>query len=70
MRLRLRNPELIPELRQHFERSGFVTNRLDAETIEAWRPGATNQKQERHAITHHLAVWHLMHATDRVELID
>jgi len=38
MRIRLNDLALVPELRQHFERSGFVTNRLSAETIEVWRP--------------------------------
>jgi hypothetical protein len=70
MRLRLSNPERVPELRQHFERARFVTNRLNAETIEAWRPDARGPGHERREIERHLAVWHSIHATDRVELVD
>src|SRR6266542_4485422 len=47
MKLRLSDPSFIPDLRQHFERSGFVTNRLSDDTIEAWRPDAAGPGQER-----------------------
>jgi hypothetical protein len=71
MQLRLSdNPALIPELRQHFERSGFVTNRVSEDTIEAWRPDAPSAEQERREIGLHLAVWRAMHAGIATELID
>lgn len=70
MQLRLSDPALIPELRQHFERSGFVTNRVSEDIIAAWRPDARSAEQERRAIELHLAVWRAMHAGIATELID
>lgn len=70
MRLRLSDPKLVPNLRQHFERSGFVTNRVSEDTIEAWRPDARNPEQERREIERHLTVWHVMYAAATVEPID
>jgi hypothetical protein len=71
MQLRLSDdPALIPELRQHFERSGFVTNRVSEDRIEAWRPDAPTAEQERREIELHLAVWRAMHAGIATELID
>jgi hypothetical protein len=41
MHLRLSNPASVPELRQHFERSGFATTLLSRDAIElhldVWR---------------------------------
>jgi hypothetical protein len=70
MQLQLSDPALIPELRQHFERSGFVTNRVSEDKIEAWRPDAPSAEQERREIELHLAVWRAMHAGIATELID
>ncbi len=70
MRLRLSDPALIPGLRQHFERSGFVTNRVGEDEIEAWRPDAPSAGQERREIALHFAVWRALHAGIATELID
>lgn len=61
MRIRLTDPFLIPELRQHFERSGFITNRLGEDTIEVWRPDAPNEAQGQREAELHLSVWRAMH---------
>jgi hypothetical protein len=70
MRLRLNDPALIPDLRQHFERSGFVTNRLDDETIEVWQSAPATDASERDAIEAHLAIWRAVHEAVGVELLD
>lgn len=61
IQLRLSDPASIPDLRQHFERSGFVTNRVDDETIEVWQPSARTEKASREAIELHLEIWRAMH---------
>ncbi len=70
MQVRLSDPALVPDLRQHFERSGFVTNRLNEDTIEAWRHDAASQDQERREIEAHLTVWHAMHGGIETELME
>ncbi|MGH2451044.1 MAG: hypothetical protein ACRDGE_07210 [Candidatus Limnocylindria bacterium] len=70
MRIRLTDPALVPELRQHFERSGFITNRLNEDTVEAWRPDAPNEEQGRREVELHLAVWRTMHAESVAEASD
>jgi hypothetical protein len=69
MQLRLNDPALIPELRQHFERSGFVTNRVDDETIEVWQSVPRNHDHERHSIETHLSIWRAVHADVPIDLI-
>jgi hypothetical protein len=61
MQLRSSDPAYVPDLRQHFERSGFPANRVSEDTIEVWRPDAPSPDQERREIELHLAVWHAMH---------
>lgn len=70
MQFRLSDPVLAPDLRQHFERSGFITNRVSEDMIEAWRPGTTNEEQARREIEAHLAVWRAMHAGVATALIE
>jgi hypothetical protein len=67
MRLRLFDPAAIPELRQHFVRSGFSVAD-DAETLVIRRLDATNAEQERRAIELHLQVWQTMHPDARLEI--
>jgi len=69
MELQLSDPALLADLRQHFERSGFVTNRVSEDTIEAWRPDAPSPEQECREIEAHLAVWRAMHGEATIELI-
>jgi hypothetical protein len=69
MQLRLNDPALIPDLRQHFERSGFVSNRLDDGTIEVWQATSDGAAAEREAIETHLAIWRAVHDGVVVELI-
>jgi hypothetical protein len=70
MQLRISEPTHLPDLRQHFERSGFITNRVNDATIEAWRPDARSPEQERREIEAHVAVWRAMHPGVAVEAID
>jgi len=67
MRLRLFDPAAIPELRQHFVRSGFSVAD-DAERLVIRRLDATNAEQERREIELHLQVWQTMHPEARVEI--
>lgn len=68
MRLRLNDPALIPDLRQHFERSGFVTNRVDDDTIEVWQSTVEGEAADREAIDAHLAIWRAVHEGVVVEV--
>jgi hypothetical protein len=68
MRIRLSDPGLIPDLRQHFERSGFVTNRIDDAVVQIWRPGVSDEAQAVCAVESHLAVWRAMHPDADAEL--
>lgn len=67
MRLRLFDPAAIPELRQHFHRSGFAIAD-DGERLVIRRPDARNAEHERHEIELHLQVWQTMHPNVRVEI--
>ena len=64
MHLRLSTPALIPELRQHFERSGFVTDRVSDDTIAVRQPIGTRRQE----IELHLDVWRAMHPEVEVEV--
>ncbi len=67
MRLRLFDPAALPELRQHFVRSGF-TVADDGERLVIRRPDARNGEQERREIELHLQVWQTMHPDVQVEI--
>jgi hypothetical protein len=67
MRLRLFDPAAIPELRQHFQRSGFALAD-DGENLVIRRPDAANAEHERREIELHLQVWQTMHPDVRVEI--
>jgi len=67
MRLRLFDPAALPELRQHFLRSGFSVAD-DGERLVIRRPDETNAERERIEIALHLQVWQTMHPEARVEL--
>jgi hypothetical protein len=67
MRLRLFDPAAIPELRQHFHRSGFAIAD-DGERLVIRRPDARNAEHERREIELHLQVWQTMHPDVRVEI--
>ena len=68
MRVRLSDPALIPDLRQHFERSGFVTTRVDESTVEVWQPGAP-AGTTRGQIELHLGLWRAMHPDVEAEAL-
>src|SRR5437868_11271122 len=67
MRLRLFDPAALPELRQHFLRSGFSVAD-DGEGLVIRRPDQTNAEQERREIALHLQVWQTMHPEELVEI--
>lgn len=68
MHLRLFDPATLPELRQHFTRSGFSVAE-DGEGVSIRRPEAPDAEHERREIELHLQVWQAMHPELRVELI-
>jgi hypothetical protein len=67
MRLRLLDPAALPELRQHFARSGFSVA-ADGHKLVIRRPGTPDIDQERREIELHLKVWLTMHPDARVEI--
>jgi hypothetical protein len=69
MQLRLDDPALIPDLRQHFERSGFAADPVDAATIEVWQPEARSDDAARDAVENHLAIWRAVHADVTVVVV-
>jgi len=50
------DPSLLPELRQHFERSGFSVDRA-GDAIDVRQPDAPNEQQATREILLHLRVW-------------
>ena len=68
MRIRLSELGLVPDLRQHFERSGFVTKRVEDDVIEVWRPDTPSEAEARGEIESHLMIWRAMHPEAEVEL--
>lgn len=67
MHLRLLDPAALPELRQHFARSGFsVAGNGDRLVIS--RPGERSPAKERREIELHLQVWQTMHPDVQVEI--
>lgn len=59
LEVRPHDPSLLPELAQHFERSGFRVERFD-ELIKVERPDAPDAGQAAGEIEQHLRVWLLM----------
>ena len=53
-------PSLLPELAQHFERSGFRVEQ-SGEVIEVERPDAPDDEQATREVLLHLSVWSLMY---------
>jgi len=68
MRIRLSDAGLVPDLRQHFERSGFVTNRIGDDVVEVWQPGVSDETEAVRAVEGHLTVWRAMHPGANAEL--
>jgi hypothetical protein len=69
MRIRLSDPGLVPDLRQHFERSGFCTNRIDERVIEILPSRVSGETDAVRAVDSHLAVWRAMHPDAEAELL-
>jgi hypothetical protein len=67
MHLWLFDPAALPELRQHFARSGFSVAE-DGERLEIGRPEVADGEDERREIQLHLQVWQTMHPDVRVEI--
>jgi hypothetical protein len=67
MRLRLFDPAALPDLRQHFARSGFSVAD-DAAALIVRHPDAANAEQDRREVELHLQVWLTMHPEARVEI--
>ena len=57
----------MPELRQHFARSGFSVAE-DGENLTIRRAEAPDAEHERREIELHLQVWQTMHPNVRVEI--
>jgi len=67
MHLRLLDPAALPELRQHFARSGFSVAG-NGDRLVIGRPGETNAAKELREIELHLQVWQTMHPDVQVEI--
>jgi hypothetical protein len=67
MLLRLSNPALLPDLRQHFARSGFSVAD-EGESLLVGRADAPSAEQERREVEMHLRVWQMMHPDAQVEV--
>jgi hypothetical protein len=67
MRLRLFDPAALPDLRQHFARSGFSVAG-DAAALVVRHPDVANAEQDRREVELHLQVWLTMHPEARVEI--
>jgi hypothetical protein len=67
MHLRLFDHAALPELRQHFARSGFSVSEI-GERLVIGRPEAPDAEDERREIELHLQVWQTMHPDVRVEI--
>jgi hypothetical protein len=65
--IRVGDPSLIPELRQHFERSGFVVRAATENTLVVERPDAPTNDQGDREVAAQLAVWRVMHPGSLVE---
>jgi hypothetical protein len=60
MRLRTGDPDLLDDLRAHFERSGFVVESTGDADLDVRRPDAPSPEQEALEIALHLKVWRAM----------
>jgi hypothetical protein len=69
MHLRLLDPAALPELRQHFARSGFSVAG-NSERLVITRPGAAGTENEQRELELHLQVWQTMHPEVQVEIRD
>jgi hypothetical protein len=66
MHIRPRDPALLPELRQHFARSGFAVDQA-RESLEVRREDAPNDEQAAREILLHVRIWQLMHPNSIAE---
>jgi hypothetical protein len=67
MHIRLLDPAALPELRQHFARSGFSVAG-NSDNLVIGRPGAADAAKELREIELHLQVWRTMHPGVEVEI--
>lgn len=68
MRIRLDEPELLGDLRAHFERAGFSVERAGEDALEVGRPDAPSVEQARREVELHLRVWRTMRPEAGAEL--
>ena len=70
MRLRTGDPNLLDDLRAHFERSGFAVENTGDSDLDIRRHDAPSVAQEAREIELHLKVWRVMQPSLPVELVD
>ena len=70
MTIRLGNPRLLAELREHFARSGFAVQTAGAAELTVFLPDAPDAEQGRREVGAHLLVWGVLHPEDPGEIVD
>jgi hypothetical protein len=59
MLIRLENPSKVDDLCLHYQRSGFVAERVGSGAVRIRQPDAPSSTDERLAIRMHLCIWNL-----------
>jgi hypothetical protein len=59
MLIRLENPSKVDDLCLHYQRSGFVAERVGSTAVMVRQPEAPSSTDERVAIRMHLCIWSL-----------
>jgi hypothetical protein len=70
MLIRVSDPELAGDLREHFRRSGFTAKPKGGGMLEVARPDAPEEAQERREVEIHLRVWLASHPEAYAEMVD
>jgi hypothetical protein len=67
--IQIGNSELLGELREHFERSGFAARAVGATELVVDLPDAPDQDQGRREVGAHLLVWAVLHPEDPGDIV-
>ncbi|HEY7003815.1 MAG TPA: hypothetical protein VH281_06000 [Gaiellaceae bacterium] len=70
MLIRVSDPGLAEDLREHFRRSGFSADRRGVDALDISRPDAPEPGQERREIEVHLRVWQATHPGVAAVIVD
>lgn len=67
--IQIGNSELLGELREHFERSGFAARPVGATELVVDLPDAPDHEQGRREVGAHLLVWAVLHPEDPGDIV-